>query len=180
MQLIKSLSGPMNDPMSEEIYRIPDTVRIGHVHLKVSDLGRSEKFYSGLLGFQVRQRYGGEAVFLAAGNYHHHIGLNVWFSKGASPAPKKAAGLFHTAIRYPSRRELARIYRRLKEHKYPLTGAADHGVSEALYLDDPDGNGVELYWDTPFDRWPKLDDGSLDMYTRHLDLEGLLAELEEV
>ena len=170
----------MNDSSAPETYRIPDAVRIGHVHLKVSDLEKALKFYAGLLGFQVRQRYGGEAVFLAAGNYHHHIGLNIWFSKGASAAPKRSPGLFHTAICYPSRRELARIYQRLKEHSYPLTGAADHGVSEALYLDDPDGNGVELYWDTPFDSWPRADDGSLEMYTRPLDLEGLLAEVGRV
>jgi catechol 2,3-dioxygenase len=176
----KATSKSMDESRPPETYRIPDAARIGHVHLKVSDLEKALKFYSGLLGFQVRQRYGREAVFLAAGNYHHHIGLNIWFSKGGLSAPKSSPGLFHTAICYPNRRELARIYHRLKEHKYPLTGAADHGVSEALYLDDPDGNGVELYWDTPFESWPKTDNGSLEMYTRPLDLEGLLAELDRV
>ena len=168
----------MEERPSPESYQIPDSVRIGHVHLKVSDLERAVGFYAGLLGFQVRQRYGSEAVFLAAGDYHHHIGLNIWFSKGASPAPQRAPGLFHTAILYPSRKELARIYRRLREHPYPLTGAADHGVSEALYLDDPDGNGVELYWDKPFEQWPRRDDGTLEMYTRPLDLQALLSETE--
>ena len=171
---------PMNTSDPSENYQIPETACIGHVHLKVTDLDRALRFYGDLLGFQVRQRYGKEAVFLAAGNYHHHIGLNIWFSKGAPPASKKAPGLFHTAIRYPSRYELARICKRLKDQGYPLTGAADHGVSEALYLDDPDGNGVELYWDTPFDSWPRQEDGSLQMYTRPLDLAGLMAELEGV
>ncbi|MEJ2583663.1 MAG: VOC family protein [Robiginitalea sp.] len=170
----------MDTPSSSDKYQLPDAVRIGHVHLKVSDLERALRFYSGILGFRVRQRYGEEAVFLAAGDYHHHIGLNIWYSKGAPPASKKAPGLFHTAIRYPSRYDLARICKRLKEHAYPLTGAADHGVSEALYLDDPDGNGVELYWDTPFESWPRKKDGALEMYTRPLDLEGLLAELDRV
>lgn len=161
-----------------ENYQIPDAVSIGHVHLKVSNLARALEFYSGLLGFQVRQRYGEEAVFLAAGTYHHHIGLNIWFSKGAPPASKESPGLFHTAIRYPSRRELAKICKRIKEYGYPLTGAADHGVSEAIYLDDPDGNGVELYWDTPYETWPRNGQGDLEMYTRPLDLQALLAELD--
>src|SRR5690606_9662554 len=149
----------------------------GHVHLKVSDLQRSIDFYCGLLGFERTMEYGDQAAFISAGGYHHHIGLNTWHSKGAPPAPGTAPGLYHTAILYPERRDLAVILDRLLKASYPLTGASDHGVSEALYLDDPDGNGVELYWDRPKDEWPKNDDGSLDMYTRRLDLEGLLAEL---
>lgn len=157
-----------------ESYKIPTNTRIGHVHLKVSDLQRALDFYCGLLGFELTTTYGDEAAFISAGGYHHHIGLNVWFSKNAKPAPRNAAGLFHTAILYPKREDLARILKRLIEHDYPLTGASDHGVSEALYLDDPDQNGVELYWDRPPDQWPRKPDGSLDMYTKPLDLEGLL------
>ena len=163
-----------NDPT----YRIPPATRIGHVHLKVADLQRSLDFYCGLLGFEITTRYGEEAVFISAGGYHHHIGLNVWFSKDRPPAPKHAAGLFHTAILYPTRRDLAAIFQRLREARYPLTGASDHGVSEALYLDDPDQNGVELYWDRPQAQWPQKPDGSLDMYTRPLDLNELLRTLQ--
>ncbi len=159
-------------------YKIPAQTRIGHVHLKVSDLQRSLDFYCGLLGFELMMQYGQDAAFISAGKYHHHIGLNVWYSKNAPPAPPKAPGLFHTAILYPDRRDLAVIFDRLQQAGYPLTGAADHGVSEALYLDDPDKNGVELYWDRPHELWPKKEDGSLDMYTARLDLENLLAELE--
>lgn len=162
---------------SDSTYKIPDQTRIGHVHLKVSDLQRSLDFYCGLLGFELMMTYGKDAAFISAGKYHHHIGLNVWYSKGAQPAPKQSPGLFHTAIVYPSRKDLAVIYQRLKEADYPLSGAADHGVSEALYLDDPDENGVELYWDKPQEVWPKKEDGSLDMYTRRLDLQKLLQEL---
>lgn len=126
-------------------YKIPSATRIGHVHLKVSDLQRSLDFYCGLLGFEITTLYGKEAAFISAGGYHHHIGLNIWFSKNAAPAPKNATGLFHTAILYPTREDLAEILQRLRDNNYPLTGAADHGVSEALYLDDPDKNGVELY-----------------------------------
>ena len=151
----------------------PET-KIGHVHLKVSDLDRAIAFYSGVLGFEIQQQYGDQAAFISAGGYHHHIGLNTWHSKGGSPAPKNSTGLFHTAILYPTRRDLAVALKRLIDAEYPLTGAADHGVSEALYLDDPDGNGVELYWDRPKDDWPQKADGSLDMYTRHLDVEALL------
>ena len=158
-------------------YKIPNQTRIGHVHLKVTDLNRALDFYCGLLGFELMTTYGKEAAFISAGGYHHHIGLNVWFSKNGSPAPKNTAGLFHTAILYPTRKDLAAILQRLREHNYPLTGATDHGVSEALYLDDPDQNGVELYWDRPPDQWPKNEDGSLHMYTRPLDLQGLLGEL---
>lgn len=163
--------------MSVIPYSIPAATRIGHVHLKVSDLDRALAFYHGLLGFEITARYGKDAVFLSAGGYHHHLGLNMWFSRGAGPAPQRAAGLFHTAILYPERRDLATAYRRLLDAGYPLTGVADHGVSEALYLDDPDGNGVELYWDRPREQWPHDPSGNLQMYTRPLDLLGLLAEL---
>jgi len=157
-------------------YHIPPSTRIGHVHLKVSDLERSLKFYRDLLGFEVQQYYGNSAVFLSAGGYHHHIGLNTWHSKNQPPAPGTAPGLYHTAILYPTRKDLAEILKRLVEARYPLTGASDHGVSEAIYLDDPDGNGVELYWDRPSDQWPRDAEGQLLMVTEHLDLQGLLAE----
>jgi catechol 2,3-dioxygenase len=159
-------------------YTIPGQTRIGHVHLKVSDLQRSLDFYCGLLGFELMVRYGEEAAFISAGGYHHHIGLNTWYSKGKGPAPVAAAGLFHTAIVYPQRKDLAVALRRLVDAGYPLTGASDHGVSEALYLDDPDRNGVELYWDRPRDQWPTDAEGKLTMYTHRLDLEGLLREAE--
>jgi len=159
-------------------YSIPTQTKIGHVHLKVADLKRSMDFYCGLLGFEVTTLYGTEAAFISAGGYHHHIGLNTWYSKNAAPAPLHNAGLFHTAILYPTRKDLAVIYQRLQESKCPFTGFADHGVSEALYLNDPDENGVELYWDKPQDIWPKNPDGSLLMYTKHLDLDNLLAELK--
>ena len=155
-------------------YIIPGGARIGHVHLKVADLQRSLDFYCGVLGFEITTTYGSQAAFISAGGYHHHIGLNTWYSKGAPPAPQHAAGLFHTAILYPTRKDLAVIFKRLIDAEYPLTGASDHGVSEALYLDDPDGNGVELYWDLPKEQWPKHEDGSLDMYTKSLDLNSLL------
>lgn len=159
-------------------YTVPAQTRIGHVHLKVSDLDRSLAFYHELLGFSITQRYGSQAVFVSAGGYHHHIGLNTWHSKGAGPAPVNAPGLFHTAILYPTRKDLAVILKRLLKAKYPLTGASDHGVSEALYLDDPDGNGVELYWDKPKEEWLFDANGNLEMVTRRLDLEGLLGEAE--
>ena len=159
-------------------YKIPDDTRIGHVHLKVADLQRALDFYCGLLGFELITTYGADAAFISAGGYHHHIGLNTWFSKNGPPAARHAAGLFHTAILYPTRKDLATALQRLRDARYPLTGASDHGVSEALYLDDPDQNGVELYWDKPRDQWPAKTDGSIDMYTRPLDLSGLLAELE--
>jgi catechol 2,3-dioxygenase len=158
-------------------YIVPPQTRIGHIHLKVSDLARSLEFYQGLLGFQLMQLYGTQAAFISAGGYHHHIGLNTWYSKDASPAPVHAAGLFHTAILYPTRKDLAAILQRLVDAKYPLTGASDHGVSEALYLDDPDHNGVELYWDKPKEQWPFDAAGHLQMVTEHLDLEDLLGEL---
>lgn len=155
-------------------YQIPAQARIGHVHLKVSDLDRSLKFYCGLLGFRLTQLYGQQVAFVAAGDYHHHIGLNTWFSSGAGKAAAHGVGLFHTAILYPERKDLANILKRLLEAGYPLSGASDHGVSEALYLDDPDGNGVELYWDRPAGDWPKNTDGTLNMVTNALDLEELL------
>lgn len=158
-------------------YTIPKNTRIGHIHLKVADIQRSLDFYCELLGFELTTTYGTDAAFISAGGYHHHIGLNVWYSKNAPPAPRNSVGLFHTAILYPSRRDLAIIFNRLRQVGYPLTGASDHGVSEALYLNDPDGNGVELYWDRPKDQWPKKADGSLDMYTMSLDLEDLIKEL---
>lgn len=158
-------------------YTIPAKTRIGHVHLKVSDLTRSLAFYCDLLGFEITTMYGQDAAFISAGGYHHHIGLNTWYSKGSPPAPVKNVGLFHTAIVYPTRRELAVIFQRLQDAKYPLTGASDHGVSEALYLDDPDGNGVELYWDRPKDLWTYQPDGSIVMFTERLDIDGLLKEL---
>ncbi|MDZ4710412.1 MAG: VOC family protein [Saprospiraceae bacterium] len=158
-------------------YIIPAETHIGHVHLKVSDLDRALEFYRDLLGFEITMKMGNHAAFISAGGYHHHIGLNTWHSKDAPPAPKQGVGLYHTAIVYPTRKDLAVIYDRLRKNYYPLTGASDHGVSEALYLDDPDGNGVELYWDRPKENWPKQEDGSFDMYTRALDLENLLNEL---
>ncbi len=158
-----------------EKYITPANTRIGHVHLKVSDLERSLAFYSGLLGFQLTQRYGKDAAFISAGGYHHHIGLNTWQSKNAGPANPFAVGLYHTAILYEERKDLAIIYKRLKEARYPLTGASDHGVSEALYLDDPDGNGVELYWDRPKEEWPLDERGHLNMFTRPLNLRELEA-----
>lgn len=155
-------------------YKIPSATRIGHIHLKVADLERSLKFYRDLLGFEVQQYYGDSAVFVSAGGYHHHIGLNTWYSKNGPAAPQRSAGLFHTAILYPERRDLAIILKRLIEAKYPLTGASDHGVSEAIYLNDPDQNGVELYWDRPKELWPRDANGTLQMVTDPLDVEGLL------
>lgn len=157
-------------------YTIPENTRIGHVHLKVSDLERSLKFYRDLLGFTVQQYYGDSAVFISAGGYHHHIGLNTWHSKNAAPAPVNSAGLYHIAILYPTRRDLAIAVKRLVNAGYPLTGAADHGVSEAIYMNDPDLNGVELYWDKPKDQWPADESGNLQMTTEALDIEGLLKE----
>lgn len=162
--------------MSEN-YSIPPQTRIGHVHLKVADLNKALGFYRDLLGFEVTTMYGNQAAFISAGGYHHHIGLNTWHSKGSPAASKNGVGLYHTAILYPTRKDLATIYDRLRRAHYPFTGAADHGVSEALYLDDPDGNGVELYWDKPKELWPKKSDGSLDMFTNALDLNGLLKEI---
>jgi catechol 2,3-dioxygenase len=153
-------------------------VRIGHVHLKVADIDRALSFYCGVLGFQLMQRFGREAAFISAGGYHHHIGLNTWESRGGSPPPPGSTGLYHLAILYPTRAALGDALRRLMDAKIPLDGASDHGVSEALYLRDPDDNGVELYWDRPREVWPHTPDGKLTMYTRHLDLMALLAAAE--
>jgi catechol 2,3-dioxygenase len=150
-------------------------VRVGHVHLKVADLERALRFYQGVLGFELTQRMGDSAAFLSAGGYHHHIGLNTWESAGGVAPPQGTTGLYHLAIVYPTRTELADALHRLIDAGIPLDGAADHGVSEALYLRDPDGNGVELYWDRPEEQWPRNPDGKLTMYTRHLDLKALLA-----
>lgn len=158
-------------------YKIPAQTKIGHVHLKVADIERSLSFYRDLLGFEITQNYGNSAVFLSAGGYHHHIGLNTWHSKNAEPPPVHSAGLYHIAILYPTRKDLAKVLKRLMKANYPLTGAADHGVSEALYLNDPDGNGVELYWDRPKEEWPFDNEGNLQMVTEALNLEDLLSEL---
>ena len=153
----------------------PD-VRIGHVHLKVADLERALGFYRDVLGFELTQRYGRDAAFVSAGGYHHHIGLNVWESRGGSPPPRGTTGLYHLAILYPTRAALADALRRLVEAGIPLDGASDHGVSEALYIRDPDGNGVELYRDRPREEWPRDGEGNVAMVTRPLDVEALLAE----
>ena len=155
-------------------YKIPDNTSIGHVHLKVSNIDKALSFYQSLLGFEITQRYGESAVFLSAGGYHHHIGLNTWHSKDGPPAPIRAAGLYHIAILYPTRKDLAIVLKRLIDAQYPLSGASDHGVSEAIYLNDPDRNGIELYWDKPKEKWPLDSEGNLNMVTEALDLEGLL------
>ena len=162
------------DKNSDSIH--PQT-RIGHVHLKVADLQRALDFYCGVLGFEITQRYGSQAAFISAGGYHHHIGLNTWESAGGSPPPAGSTGLFHLAILYPTRAALADALRRLMDAGIQLDGASDHGVSEALYLRDPDENGVELYWDRPREEWPRSADGNIEMYTRPLDLGDLLDTL---
>ncbi|HEX6963462.1 MAG TPA: VOC family protein [Lacipirellula sp.] len=159
---------------------IDPAVRIGHVHLKVADLPRALAFYRDVLGFELTQMFGNQAAFLSAGGYHHHIGLNTWESRDGHPPPDGATGLYHHAILYPTRTSLADALRRLIAAKIPLDGAADHGVSEALYLRDPDQNGVELYWDRPQELWPRTSDGQLAMYTRPLDLDDLLREAPRV
>ncbi|MEI9956497.1 MAG: VOC family protein [Ferruginibacter sp.] len=143
----------------------------------MADLDRALSFYKDLLGFEITQRYGDSAVFISAGGYHHHIGLNTWHSKNAAPAPVRSAGLYHVAIVYPTRKDLAAILKILMEAEYPLTGASDHGVSEAIYLNDPDGNGVELYWDRPKEQWPVNTEGKLWMGTAALDIDSLMNEL---
>jgi catechol 2,3-dioxygenase len=158
---------------------IDPEVRIGHVHLKVADIERSLAFYCGILGFQLTTRYGGQAAFISAGGYHHHIGLNTWESLGGTPPPPGTTGIYHHAILYPSRQALADAYRRLLDAGWPITGASDHGVSEAIYLDDPDGIGVELYRDRLREEWPRDQDGEITMVTRRLDLASLLAETGE-
>ena len=157
---------------------VPAGVRVGHIHLKVANLDRALGFYRDVLGFEVTVRYGQQAAFLSAGGYHHHIGLNTWESRGGSPPPPGTTGLFHVAILYPTRADLADALRRLIGANIPLDGASDHGVSEALYLRDPDQNGVELYWDRPREHWPLDRDGQLAMVTEQLDLRGLLREPE--
>ena len=161
--------------MNQADSRLPPDVDVGHVHLKVSDLERAVAFYRDALGFEVTQRFGAQAAFLGAGGYHHHVGLNTWESHGGARPPRGSTGLYHAAFRYPTRRALADAVRRLARHGIPLDGAADHGVSEAVYLRDPDDNGLELYWDRPRDEWPEDDEGGLAMFTRPLDLESLLA-----
>src|SRR5712671_1115352 len=162
--------------MSENSTPIIAGTRIGHVHLKVADLDRALGFYCGVLGFEVMQKMGSAAAFISAGGYHHHIGLNTWESKGGHPPPPGTTGLFHTAILYPSRPALADALHRVMQAGIQLDGASDHGVSEALYLRDPDENGVELYWDRPKEQWPRKQDGSLAMFTKRLDLEDLLRQ----
>lgn len=159
-------------------YKIPTETRIGHVHLKVSNLQKSLEFYCDLLGFEITTMYGEEAAFISAGGYHHHIGLNTWYSKNFPLAHKKGVGLFHTAILYPTRKDLATIYDRILKAEYPFTGFADHGVSQALYLHDPDNNGVELYWDRPKEEWLYNEDSSIIMYSAALHLQDLLKELQ--
>ena len=163
-------------PVQSTARPIAAGTRIGHGHLKVSDLDRSLGFYVGVLGFELMQRFGSQAAFISAGGYHHHIGLNTWESLGGSPPPPGTTGLFHLAILYPTRADLADALRRVMDAGITLDGASDHGVSEALYLTDPDRNGVELYWDRPPEQWPRAADGMLAMFTRRLDLEGLLRE----
>ena len=162
--------------MSETSRPIDPGVDIGHVHLKVSDLDRALAFYCGVLGFELQQRYGTQAAFVSAGGYHHHIGLNTWESRGGSAPPRGTTGLYHVAIRYPTRAALADALQRLVDAGIALTGASDHGVSEALYLQDPDDNGLELYWDRPAAQWPRQADGTLQMTTNPLDLQDLMAQ----
>lgn len=159
--------------MSTSAKSIDPGTRIGHVHLKVADIERALSFYRDVLGFEITQRYGREAAFISAGGYHHHIGLNTWESRGGQPPPPGSTGLYHVAILYPTRAALADALRRVLAAGIPLDGASDHGVSEALYLRDPDGNGVELYWDRPEPEWPRTADGELAMTTKHLDLAAL-------
>jgi catechol 2,3-dioxygenase len=160
---------------SDSFKPIDPRVGIGHVHLKVADLERALQFYCGVLGFELTQRYGSQAAFVSAGGYHHHIGLNTWHSAGGSPPSPGTTGLYHFAILYPSRAALADALRRLLASSVALDGASDHGVSEALYLHDPDGNGIELYWDRPREQWPRTPDGGINMLTEPLDLDDLLA-----
>ncbi len=162
--------------MKKEPKPIHANVRIGHVHLKVADLERALKFYCGVLGFELQQRFGLQAAFVSAGDYHHHIGLNTWESEGGAPPPPGTTGLYHVAILYPTRAQLADAVRRAQAAGIEIDGAADHGVSEAIYLRDPDGNGVELYWDRPKEQWPRSPDGKVAMFTHRLEMNSLLAE----
>lgn len=159
-------------------YTIPAQTTVGHVHLKVADLGRALAFWQGILGFELQQRMGPQAAFISAGGYHHHIGLNTWSSKGGSPPDPRSTGLYHVAILYPTKRDLAVAVKRVLDARIPLQGASDHGVSLAVYLVDPDGNGIELYWDRPREEWPRDPDGQLSMTLDPLDLEALLALAE--
>lgn len=165
--------------MMSSTYKAPDSTSVGHIHLKVADLDRALKFYRDLLGFELTNKFGDQAAFLSAGGYHHHIGLNTWHSKGGPSAPQNSAGLYHTAFLYPTRKDLAVILKRLIDNGYPISGASNHGVSEAIYLNDPDGNGVELYRDRPKEEWTYRSDGSIEMVTEPLDLQNLLQELEK-
>jgi len=165
-----------SNPYERDFAPIDPGVTIGHVHLKVSNLARALEFYCGVLGFELTQRLGDEAAFISAGGYHHHLGLNTWESKGGHSPQPGTTGLYHVAIRYPTRSALADALRRLENAQIPLDGAADHGVSEALYLQDPDGNGLELYWDRPKEDWPTTKDGTVQMFTRFLDINGLRNE----
>jgi catechol 2,3-dioxygenase len=170
----------MADEMTTTQPSAPAGTRIGHVHLKVADLERAVTFYRDLMGFDVVARYGSQAAFLSAGGYHHHIGLNTWESAGGTPPPSGTTGLYHFAINYPTRRDLAIAFRRLLDNGYSIDGASDHGTHEALYLHDPDFNGIELAWDRDPAEWPRKPDGSLEMFTHRLDLRALLAEAEPV
>ena len=163
--------------MTKQEFVAPAGTHIGHVHLKVADLDRAVAFYRDYLGFEEIERLGDQAAFLSAGGYHHHIGLNTWESKGGSAPPRGTTGLYHTAITFPERRDLARVVVRLSEMKHPISGASDHGTHEAIYLADPDGNGIELAWDRAPEDWPRHPDGRINMYTRPLDWAGLLAEI---
>jgi catechol 2,3-dioxygenase len=167
----------MNKETQLPQYLIPEGTTIGHVHLKVSDLEQSIQFYCDVLGFSLKMRFGNSAAFVAAGKYHHHIGLNTWQSAGMPPAPNRGVGLYHAAILLPTRSDLAAMFLRLQEASIPLEGMSDHGVSEALYLNDPDNNGLEIYWDKPMEHWPITANGELEMFTKALDLKSLLAEL---
>ena len=160
-----------------ENYKTPEQTKIGHVHLKVSNLDKALSFYRDLLGLEVTQYFGENAVFLSAGGYHHHIALNTWYSKDAAKASPNTVGLYHVAFLYPTRRDLALIVKRLKDNDYPIIGGTDHGVSEVIYLTDPDGNGVEVYWDRPKEQWPRAENGNLMMYNGFLDIEMLLKEI---
>lgn len=167
-----------SNKLNKQIKPINHSVKIGHVHLKVANIDRSLDFYCGVLGFELKQRVGNQVAFIAAGDYHHHIGLNTWESGGGMPPPAGTTGLYHLAILYPERKELSDAFMRLQKNNIPLNGASDHGVSEALYLDDPDKNGVELYWDKPKELWPYDNNNQLQMFTQALDLKSLMAELE--
>ncbi len=164
--------------MATKKHNLHPDVKIGHIHLSVSDLERSVKFYRDLLGFDITATYGDSAVFLSTGGYHHHIGLNTWLGKDATPPPPGHTGLYHVGILFPNRYELAKIVKRLYEINYPIQGASDHGVSESIYIADPDGNGIELYADRPIDQWPIDNEGHLLMTTKHLDILDLLSELD--